>query len=182
MLAYLLSVDELREILDRLDYRFTADALTRTVAFYRDRVSHGSTLSRVAHAWVSARADRHGSWQLFREALSADLDDTQGGTTAEGIHLGAMAATLDILQRRYTGLEVRDDALWLHPQLPEDLAGLRFTVTYRGQQATVDVNHHRIVVALRFCAAAPIDIVIDGLRHRVSAGETRSFPIPGPGQ
>ena len=31
------------------------------------------------------------------------MADTQGGTTKEGIHLGAMAGTIDILQRCYTG-------------------------------------------------------------------------------
>ncbi len=118
MLAYLLSAEELRDALHRLGYPLDADTLRRTVAFYRDRVSHGSTLSRVVHAWVLARADRPASWELLRAALDADLADTQGGTTPEGVHFGAMAATLDLLQRSYTGLEVRDDALWLHPQLP----------------------------------------------------------------
>jgi hypothetical protein len=30
---------------------------------------------------------------------------SQGGTTAEGIHLGAIAGTVDLLQRCYSGLE-----------------------------------------------------------------------------
>src|SRR6266511_3201310 len=111
MLAYLLSAEELRDVVHRLGFPLDADTLRRTVAFYRDRVSHGSTLSRVVHAWVLARADRPASWELLRAALDADLADTQGGTTPEVVHFGAMAATLDLLQRSYTGLEVRDDAL-----------------------------------------------------------------------
>ena len=57
------------------------------------------------HAWVLARSDRRQSWEFFLEALESDIADIQGGTTAEGIHLGAMAGTLDLLQRCYTGLE-----------------------------------------------------------------------------
>ncbi|SEE05802.1 Glycosyl hydrolase family 65 central catalytic domain-containing protein [Streptomyces sp. PAN_FS17] len=48
-------------------------------------------------------------------ALEADIADIQGGTTAEGIRLGAMAGTLDLVQRGLTGLGMRADALWLDP-------------------------------------------------------------------
>ena len=176
MLAYLLSAEELRDVLKRLGYEFDAEALRRTVAFYRDRVSHGSTLSRVAHAWVLTRADRPGAWQLFREALDADLGDTQGNTH-EGIHLGAMAGVLDILQRCYTGLEVREDALWLHPRLPHELPGLRLNIAYREQQVLIDIDHERVTVALRPCAAAPIDVVVEGQHQRIAAGEICRFPL-----
>lgn len=65
--------------------------------------------------WRARGADGWGG------ALEADLADTQGGTTREGFHLGAMAATVDILQRCFTGLEIRDDLVLLHPQLPDAL-------------------------------------------------------------
>lgn len=48
-------------------------------------------------------------------ALNADVADIQGGTTGEGIHRGAMAGTLDLVQRGLTGLETREEALWLDP-------------------------------------------------------------------
>ena len=35
-------------------------------------------------------------------------------------------------QRCYTGLETREDELWLNPSLPEELDGLNFDVRYRG--------------------------------------------------
>ena len=39
---------------------------------------------------------------LFLNALYSDVADMQGGTTAEGIHLGAMAGTIDVVQRCFT--------------------------------------------------------------------------------
>ena len=57
------------------------------------------------------RSDRAPPWLLFNEALETEVADTQGGTTREVIHLGAMAGMVDIVQRCYTGLEVRDDVL-----------------------------------------------------------------------
>lgn len=91
-----LSAEELRGVFDRIGYPLDAEVVERTVDFYTGRVAHGSTLCRVVHAWVLARADRGRSWPWFGEALRADLDDTQGGTTQEGIHLAVMAGTPSI--------------------------------------------------------------------------------------
>ena len=44
----------------------------------------------------------------------------------ERIHLGAMAGTVDVLQRCYTGIELRGDVLRLDPRLP---GGARATAT-----------------------------------------------------
>lgn len=44
------------------------------------------------HLRLLARIRRTESLSPFREALRADLDDTQGRTTGEGIHLGGMPA------------------------------------------------------------------------------------------
>src|SRR5690606_4924733 len=78
MLVYLLGPDELIALLGRLGYELSPEALNRTVDYYLARTAHGSTLSRVVHASVLARLDRPGSWDIFRDALAADLDDTQG--------------------------------------------------------------------------------------------------------
>jgi trehalose/maltose hydrolase-like predicted phosphorylase len=99
MLFYLLSAEELRWLLERLGYRLEPDAIPRTVNYYLERTCHGSTLSGVVNAWVLARSDRQRSWRFFAEALASDLHDVQGGTTAEGIYLGAMAGTVDLAQR-----------------------------------------------------------------------------------
>ena len=63
---------------------------------------------------------------MFNEALDSDLADVQRGTTREGIHLGAMAGTVDLLLRCYTGLETREGKLLLHPALPTELGQVRF--------------------------------------------------------
>lgn len=62
MLLYLMSSDELREILDRLGYRFTREQIPKTVDYYIARTSHGSTLSGVVHGWVLARGTVIAPW------------------------------------------------------------------------------------------------------------------------
>ncbi|MFG1947109.1 pyridoxamine 5'-phosphate oxidase family protein [Nonomuraea sp. NPDC048826] len=140
MLCYLLTDDELLAILDRLGYPADQGLIRRTIAYYLERTSHGSTLSAVVHAWVLARTDRAASWDLLVEALMSDIADVQGGTTEEGIHLGAMAGTLDLLQRCYLGLEVRDDGLRLDPLLPDRLGTLSLPVRVRGVRFEIEAR------------------------------------------
>lgn len=143
MLFYLLTAGELTDTLQRLGYSADAGLIPRTISYYLDRTSHGSTLSAVVHAWVLARSDRARSWQFFGEALLSDVHDVQGGTTAEGIHLGAMAGTLDMLQRCYLGLEPRPDGLHLEPLLPERLGSLSLTIHLRGRRLAIEADHVR---------------------------------------
>ncbi|GAA1824926.1 hypothetical protein GCM10009682_51300 [Luedemannella flava] len=178
MLLYLLSAEELRELFARLGYQLDGATIERTVAYYLARVAHGSSLSRIAHSWVRARADREQSWRLFTEALSADLADTRGGTTRTGVHLGAMAGTIDLAMRCYAGLETRGHLLYLHPLLPHELRALHVEVLYRGHWVVIDVDHHRLRVGLRPCQAPPIRIRVGGAVRSLAAGQHLDFPMP----
>ncbi len=122
------------------------------------------------HAWVLSRGDRPASWRQLREALDADLAANQGGTTHEGIHLGAMAATADILQRCYTGLETRGDTLRLHPRLPDTLTQLDFDLRYRGHWLRFVFTHDHVDIRARPSAAAPVTIAVDGHTHTLLSG------------
>ncbi len=179
MLLYLLSAEELTAVLGRLGYDFDPSTIPDTVAHYVARTSHGSTLSRVVHAWVLSRGDRSASWRLLREALDADLADTRGGTTRQGIHLGAMAATADILQRCYAGLEIRGDTLRLHPRLPDPLTRLDFDLRYRGHWLRFSLSHQMLHVRARPSAAAPITIAVDGQAHLLASGGRLTVQLPG---
>ncbi|MDZ7721316.1 MAG: trehalose-phosphatase [candidate division KSB1 bacterium] len=146
MLFYLLSADELRHLFDRLDLPFSYETIPNNIEYYLKRTSHGSTLSSLVHAWVLMRSKREMSWRLFQDALESDVRDVQGGTTPEGIHLGAMAGTVDLITRCYSGIEARDGVLWFHPRLPSELKSLKFGVEYRKTRIFVDIakNHLRL--------------------------------------
>jgi alpha,alpha-trehalase len=110
----------------------------------------------VVNSWVLARSDRSRSWHLFTEALQSDFADVQGGTTPEGIHLGAMAGTVDLIQRCYTGIEARAGVLWVNPQLPKELAGLRLRIRYHEASLCLQVTHHFLKVRVVHCPVVPI--------------------------
>ena len=54
MTLFLFSAEELRRVLGRLGYGFDANAIRKTIEYYTARVTHGSSLSRVVHAWIDA--------------------------------------------------------------------------------------------------------------------------------
>lgn len=148
MLFYLLDAEELEMILTGLGYEWGGQSIPRNVAYYLTRTSHGSTLSWLVHSWVLARSDRLRSWELFTAALESDVGDIQGGTTPEGIHLGAMAGTVDLVQRCYSGLDVGSGALHLNPAVPAQLGAIEFPLMYRGHSLEVRLegDHARVTV------------------------------------
>jgi len=158
MLFYLLSAEELSTIFKKLGYTFEYETIPNNIDYYLSRTSHGSTLSRVVHSWVLTRKQRGKSWELFNEALCSDVADIQGGTTPEGIHLGAMAGTVDQLQRGYTGVEVREDVLWFNPCLPEELSELRLEIRYRGYFLDVHITCDQLKVSALRAKEHPIHI------------------------
>jgi trehalose/maltose hydrolase-like predicted phosphorylase len=148
MLLFLFRGDELRRLFDRLDYECDEDALRRTVAYYDQRTSHGSTLSLVAYAAVLAALDPARSWERFLVALESDVGDVQGGTTREGIHMGVMSGTLDVVQRAYAGTNIRDGVLHFMPGLPGRLDGLSFAMQFRGTPIHITLEDSRLTVAV----------------------------------
>jgi trehalose/maltose hydrolase-like predicted phosphorylase len=147
MLFFLFGDDELKRMFERLGYPYPDDARARNVEYYDQRTSHGSTLSFVAHAAVLAGIDPESSWERFLVALESDIGDVQGGTTKEGIHLGVMSGTLDLIQRGYLGSRIRDDVLYFKPRLTDRLDGLSFPMQYRGTPINVTLREGELHVS-----------------------------------
>ncbi|HWW90403.1 MAG TPA: glycosyl hydrolase family 65 protein [Solirubrobacteraceae bacterium] len=146
MLFFLLSPHELRGVFERLGYDYGPDTAPKNIAYYDRRTSHGSTLSFVTHAGVLAPLDPESSWQRFLVAIESDVADVQGGTTQEGIHMGVMSGTLDLVQRSYAGTHMRDGILCFDPHLPKDLDGLSFSMKFQGTPVRVALTQGLLTV------------------------------------
>jgi alpha,alpha-trehalase len=177
MLLFLLSRDELRELLADLGYEVSADQLARTVTYHLERTSHGSTLSGVVSAWVLARYQPDEAWRFLQRALESDVADVQGGTTAEGIHLGAMAGTVDIVMRCLTGMRARGPVLRFEPALPPEVKQLRFSVHYRGQRIDVSLAEDRMHLSSRAGDAGPITVLVHDDSVELSPGQECEIPL-----
>lgn len=179
-LLYVLGEKELMLFLARLGYTVTTDQLAATVDYYLARTAHGSTLSRVARASVLAAMDPDRAWSTFRQALTADLDDTQGGTTHTGIHLGAMAGTIDVIQRSFAGLRITKDALLFSPKMPTGIRAVSFRVRYRDQLLEVSLDHSTLTVSAAPGDPAAVCVQVGTDQVHLGAGETRKFVLPEP--
>lgn len=180
MLFYLFSAEELTELLGSMGYDFDPQWIPANIDYYSQRTSHGSTLSRVVHSWVLSRSDREQSWKLFTQALESDVLDIQGGTTSEGIHLGAMAGTVSVVQRCYAGIETGDGVLWLDPCLPcvdNEVERLKTRIRYRGHWMSIELDRERLHVAFEKSWSGAAKVGFNGDIVQLGPGETADFPL-----
>ncbi|MGZ6863453.1 MAG: glycoside hydrolase family 65 protein, partial [Blastococcus sp.] len=177
MLLFLLSRDELRELLRNLGYEMSTDQLARTVTHHLERTSHGSTLSGVVTAWVLARYQPEEAWRFLQQALQSDVADVQGGTTAEGVHLGAMAGTVDIVLRCLTGMRARGPVLRFDPALPPEVKQLKFSVHYRGHRIDVSLAPDHMRLGSRPGVAAPISVLVRDQTVELAPGQEREVSL-----
>ena len=103
--------------------------------------------------------------------------DVQGGTTAEGIHLAAMAGTIDVLQRCFAGVEIRDDVLWLNPYWARRLGKLEFAILYRDHVVTLTIMDHTVVVSSGPGKLPPVRVGCHGQVRELSNGQTLEFKL-----
>lgn len=181
MLFYLFSFEELAGLFQRLGYPFDHETIRRNIDYYMGRTSHGSTLSGVVHSWVLSRSDREQAWHWFSRALESDVSDIQGGTTSEGIHLGAMAGTVDIIQRCHTGIEIRDQTLWFNPCLPDALSEIRLQLQFHEHSLRVRLLRDKLEIALERGASLPAKIGVCGEVYEFSEGDRKVFDLPADG-
>lgn len=177
MLFYLFSKDELHTIFEKLGYEFTEDMIGKNIEYYRNRTSHGSTLSRLVFSWVHSKYDKEKSWGNFERLLISDFKDIQGGTTPEGIHLGAMAGSLDLVQRSYGGLTVGEEALWITPDLPEHIDKINMRIKYRRHWIYLSINHDTLRISFEEGWGNEVNIGVDDEIYKFKKGEVREFKL-----
>ena len=178
MLFFLFRDEELREIFGRLGYAYDASTRSRNVTYYDRRTSHGSTLSFVTHAGVLAAIDPESSWERFLVALRSDAEDIQGGTTKEGIHMGVMAGTLDLVQRSYAGTYISDGVLCFDPRLPNRLASLSFSMQFRQTPIQLTLTRDHLTLALHAEGGSrSVRVAVRGDVRKLSVGDRTVFEL-----
>ena len=178
MLFFLFTDEELRQIFVRLGYDYSPDLRHRTVNHYLARTSHGSTLSFVVHAHDLADIEPDTSWSMFLTALESDVGDVQGGTTGEGIHMGVMAGTLDLVQRGFLGTETSGELLRFAPKEVRRLAGLSMMMRFRDTVLRLSLEEERLTVTRVDDSTHPIWIGVGDTVHQTRAGQRHDFVLP----
>ncbi|WP_430610565.1 glycoside hydrolase family 65 protein [Enterococcus sp. DIV0876] len=172
MIFYNFSKQQVNQILTDLNYTLPADYVEKNLNYYLQRTSHGSTLSRIVHAQLAAMVDdQELAWSLYQEALSSDYRDIQGGTTAEGIHAGVMAATLFIPLTTFAGIDVREQVVQIAPNLPKAWDSLAFSLHVRGVHYHINVTHETLTITVD----QPEKILVKGKEYQLTPKEPQTI-------
>ncbi|MDN7021763.1 glycoside hydrolase family 65 protein [Lactiplantibacillus plantarum] len=166
MAFYNFDVTTVQKIIEKMGYQLPKEYLTHNIQYYLARTTHGSTLSRIVYAVLNQLDDNDDdAWKLFSEALASDYYDIQGGTTAEGIHLGVMCATLNLTTRNFGGVNPLGAHLQVNPRLPEHWQTLKFKHLFRGVHYVFVIDHQRVTVT----ADQPSTIMIGKQHYQLQA-------------
>lgn len=84
---------------------------------------------------------------------------------------------MDIVQRAYMGLAVRDDCLWFDPGLPDEVVGLEMELHYRDHRIRVEVSPMFFRLTPRPGTAAPIRVGFRNVVVEVRAGTVTDWPL-----
>ncbi|OTN75028.1 hypothetical protein A5886_000072 [Enterococcus sp. 8G7_MSG3316] len=172
MIFYNFSKQQVNQILTDLDYELPTDYVEKNLNYYLQRTSHGSTLSRIVHAQLAAMVDNQElAWSLYQEALSSDYRDIQGGTTAEGIHAGVMAATLFIPLTTFAGIDIREQLVQITPNLPKAWEALAFSLRVRNVHYQINVTHETLTITVD----RPETILIKGIEYHLVPNEPQTI-------
>jgi beta-phosphoglucomutase family hydrolase len=169
MVYYNLDPSEVQSIIKRLGYDVPDDMLKRNFNYYIERTSHGSTLSRVVHAYLAKlMGGNEKAWDLYIEALESDYVDIQGGTTAEGIHMGVMGGTVLAAISVFAGLNWRGDALRLDPDLPGGWKEMKFSFSFKGGEYKFVIGKEKVKVTYKGKNNEEVRIFINGMKFVLS--------------
>jgi len=170
--------DEIAGILKNMGYIAKDNMLEENFDYYFGRTSHGSTLSRIVHAYLANELGRKDiSWKLYMEALSSDYVDIQGGTTGEGIHAGVMGSTLLFVIQSIAGIHFRDNNLSINPILPEGWKNLRFNFAFRKNYYIFDIFPDRVIIKLNSSENQSVDIKVGENFYGLIPGKTIEVEI-----
>ncbi len=178
MTFYNLDSAEVQNIIERLGYKLPPEYLPDNLRYYLQRTSHGSTLSRVVHAYLAnLLGDKQLSWQLYMEALTSDYVDIQGGTTGEGIHTGVMAGTVLLALTAYAGLNLRSETVKISPNLPQLWRSIKFNFWFRGNHYTFEVTAAKVRVKIDSPEAETVNVVVGGKEHALKVNEWQEISV-----
>jgi beta-phosphoglucomutase family hydrolase len=172
MAWYNLGSDEVSSLLSAMGYQADRATLQPNFDYYIKRTSHGSTLSRIVHAFLANELGISDmAWELFMQALSSDYVDIQGGTTAEGIHAGVMGSTLLFVIQSVAGIQFRDEILAVNPALPAGWKKISFNFAFRKKYYTFEIFFEKMAISVDTSDDQQVEIEISGRKYGLAPGE-----------
>ncbi len=107
---------------------------------YEPKTSHGSSLSAGIHSLMAARLGKIGdAYKYYLDTGGMDIDNVMGNA-ANGIHAASLGATWQALIMGFGGVQFREEALLLRPNLPQIWNQLGFGLKWHGQDIGIHIK------------------------------------------
>lgn len=147
MLIYNLGQEHVTKLVKQLAYELPENWLKVNRDYYLARTVHGSTTSRPVFAGIDVKlGDFDEALDFLITAIGSDYYDIQGGTTAEGVHIGVMGETLEVIQNEFAGLSLRDGQFAIAPYLPKSWTKLKFNQIFRGTKVEILIENGQLLL------------------------------------
>jgi trehalose/maltose hydrolase-like predicted phosphorylase len=118
------------------------------------------------HAYLNQLVgDKRLSWEMFKEAVTSDYVDIQGGTTAEGIHAGVMAGTVWLVYSAFAGIDFTGEIIAFKPALPVHWNSLELKFQFKGNDYSLELTHHKLILECN----AKADFKVNGIAYQTHA-------------
>ncbi len=126
-----------------LEECFSKETVERSFQHSDQRTGHGSSLSPSIYGLVAARLglDKK-AWQYFKKGALIDLADNMGNA-AGGVHIAALGGLWQQVVMGFAGVRIRDDGIFVDPNLPRDFEKLSFSLLWRGLQLHFDIMRRK---------------------------------------
>ena len=169
---------------------FDIERKRRDFEYYERITVRDSSLSAAIQAIVAAEVGHSRlAYDYFRESALVDLHDLDDNT-ADGLHLAALAGTVQVVVAGFGGARHYDGVLAFAPCLPEPLTRLAFRLLDRGRRIQVEIGPE--TTSYRLLSGEPLTISHHGeaITIEVEAPQVRPNPaaqnlgevLPPPGR
>ena len=97
-------------------------------------------------------------WKWFLSILESDIYDIQGGTVPEGIHVGVMGGSVNIVTKGFAGVRLREDRIIIEPKLPTKWRSLKLKFLHKGVWVFLAITKSHISVSMKGQVPIPVEI------------------------
>ncbi len=91
--------------------------------------------------------------------------------------MGAMAGSLDLVQRSFAGLEVGEEAIWINPSIPENIKKITMRIKYRLHWISVSMDHQKLKISFEEGWSKKVNIGVIDKIYVFKQGEVREFSL-----
>jgi alpha,alpha-trehalose phosphorylase len=156
---------------------FTPEQKARNVDYYERLTVRDSSLSASSQAVMAAEVGHLDlAYDYALEAAMTDLLDLHGNS-GFGLHLAALAGAWSALVAGFGGLRDGNGMLSLDPHLASGLAGLTFSIRWRGVRLRVEARPDDVTYSVHDCGAEGLTLVHAGEQIKVTPDAPVTRPI-----